>query len=261
MNHYYYNTRHFSKVSFSGDSGRSFSPDIVKEIKAKDLADIVRIGQVCVKELIVDVTPPEIPFSLTARGKRLVRIIGTTPVISKEYDSSCMISFTSGFIRQLNKCLGLDRADDMACLTTLGYLLGGGDCVDKNVIIDLFDLGLNYVKDCTCEETALLVQLLVNKQAKTLDIPLYDCVVLFDLRECPSVVEVATYTEYFDTYYHHVPEVKEGFEFSRSKENITCVYLSNLCIIKEGLFTDDEPSELWMQRLFPHKMLTNKEVE
>jgi len=443
-----------------------YRPDIAKEIEAEDLAHIAKAGRISVYFLLETAVKinddTDDPFSST--NKSLMQIIGITPIVNKEYDPSCLVSYTAGYIHQMKK--GWKGHNIMP----LVYLTGNLDYVDKEVIIEMIDYGLNC-KDCTCDKAmfwglisknvledsnkepndtrvafavrAGIVEMLLNfthrfgginfddddvkvqlfeylgsvfhyihqislhqktakairskkeiienqlvclelntdisgntnykklldmlrstlnqsgsyccrcnkalsktevmqcngcgcmaycskacqkedwlnghnltcgisfsdnreglfqgrllpgpmpgnerdaakldelelnmsmiqlnlflnntdtiiKQAKTLDIPLYDCVVLFDLRECPSVVAVTTYTEYFDTYYHHVPEVKEGFEFSRSKENITCVYLSKLYINKEELFTDDEPSELWMQRLFPHKMLTNKKVE
>lgn len=92
----------------------------------------------------------------------------------------------------------------------------------------------------------------ILEQVKSLDILLCDCVVLFDLRECPINIKTFTYTEYAN--WHRIPEVKEGFGVHRSKENITCIYFSTF-------YTGDEPSKSLLQRLFPHKMLTNKEVE
>jgi len=88
----------------------------------------------------------------------------------------------------------------------------------------------------------------ILRQAEALDLPLYDCVVQFDLRECPPNPKVTTkiYTESFT-------EAKErkGFEESRSKENITCFYISKF---------NRNASLLFSQRLFPHEWLTNKRV-
>ena len=85
-------------------------------------------------------------------------------------------------------------------------------------------------------------------QVKDLDIPLYDCVVKFDLRTCPVGVTTHKYTD------HDNPELKRGFEDSRSKENITCIFISYMY---DGSLAEGQPRILQMQRLFPHKWLTN----
>jgi len=59
----------------------------------------------------------------------------------------------------------------------------------------------------------------ILNQVEALDIPLYDCVVQFNLCECPPTAEVAKCTWL-------TPEQKKGFEETRSKENIMCVYAS-----------------------------------
>ena len=51
-------------------------------------------------------------------------------------------------------------------------------------------------------------------------------------------------------------EEREGFESSRSKENITCDYYSY--IINGELDEDGDILRLLMQRLFPHEWLTNE---
>ena len=57
--------------------------------------------------------------------------------------------------------------------------------------------------------------------------------------------------EVFDT-----PESKKGFEASRSKKNITCVYYSY--IFNGELDEDDEIPVLQMEKLYPHEWLTKK---
>ena len=72
----------------------------------------------------------------------------------------------------------------------------------------------------------------ILNQARSLDIPLHDCVVMFDLLQCPPTVEVS-YNEHY----------------GRSKENMTCLYISyyDFGRLEDGLFV--------MQRLFPHERL------
>ena len=78
----------------------------------------------------------------------------------------------------------------------------------------------------------------ILSQAEALGIPLCDCIVYFDLCQCPPAFEVVDYRVEFDT-----PEERKGFEETRSKENITCDYYSRgIC----------------MQRLFPHAWLRKK---
>ena len=82
----------------------------------------------------------------------------------------------------------------------------------------------------------------ILNQARSLDIPLHDCVVMFDIRQCPPTVEVR-YNEYC------AAESIKGFEDTRSKENITCLYISYYD------FGSLEVSPFVMQRLFPHERL------
>jgi len=80
-------------------------------------------------------------------------------------------------------------------------------------------------------------------QAKGLDTPLCDCIVKFDLRTCPLTVKVEKYTTAFSSQ-----DDIEEYEESRSKDNITCGYTSNMYI--RGV-----EEELAIQRFFPHKWL------
>jgi len=80
-------------------------------------------------------------------------------------------------------------------------------------------------------------------QAKGLDLPLHDCIVKFDLRECPPLIETTCYTELYDT-----PDKATMFEKSRSKENITITYCSYF-------YSGDVKDVLIMQRFFPHVWL------
>jgi len=89
----------------------------------------------------------------------------------------------------------------------------------------------------------------ILNQADVLDLPLYDCVVLFDLRCCPVEVEVKKYTDHYSTV-----ESKKGFEESRSKENITCMY-DSFFYSNEELDEDGAPS-IRVQRLYPHEWLS-----
>jgi len=86
----------------------------------------------------------------------------------------------------------------------------------------------------------------ILQQAEALDLLLYDCVVWFDLCECPQKVTTKIYTDSFTE-----AEERKGFEESRSKQNITCFYISKF---------NRNASPFFSQRLFPHEWLTSKRV-
>ena len=79
-------------------------------------------------------------------------------------------------------------------------------------------------------------------QAEDLGIPLHDCVVYFHL--CPLSVDVDNYVECFH------PEMRRGFEESRSKKNITCCYDSYIS------YGDREWEIVFSRSFFPHEWLT-----
>ena len=89
---------------------------------------------------------------------------------------------------------------------------------------------------------------IILNQARALGVSLFDCIVEFDLRDCPLEVTTHKYTDHDD------PELKRGFEDSRSKENITCIFTSYMY---DGSLVKGQIPLLQMQRLFPHKWLTN----
>ena len=94
----------------------------------------------------------------------------------------------------------------------------------------------------------------ILSQASSLDIPLYDCIVRFDLTKCPLKIRTRKYTDSSaDT-----PERKRSFEESRSKENVTCIYTS---LIYDGSLVEGQIPLLQMQRLISHEWLSKKKVE
>ena len=83
----------------------------------------------------------------------------------------------------------------------------------------------------------------IFSQASSLNIPLNDCIVKFDLRECPPLIETKCYTELYDSL-----DQAKKFEETRSKENIMCTYCSYF-------YSGDVKDVLIMKRFFPHKWL------
>ena len=91
----------------------------------------------------------------------------------------------------------------------------------------------------------------ILSQASALGIPLYDCVVIFDLRHFPVTVKVLKYAD------HSSMKEKKCFEASRSKDNIICIYRSFNSELGEDYGRDKVPN-LFMQRFFPHAWLSKK---
>ena len=91
----------------------------------------------------------------------------------------------------------------------------------------------------------------ILSQVEGLGIPLYDCIVVFDLRVYPLEVTIQKSIEYYDT-----PELMRGFEDSRSKDNITCIFISD---IHSGSLIEGNVPTLQMQRLFPCEWLSKIE--
>ena len=94
---------------------------------------------------------------------------------------------------------------------------------------------------------------IILNQASHLGIPLYDCIVQFDLNYCPPTVVTMNYTEYFVS-----SKSVKSFEESRSKENITCVYISN--IYNGELDGLESIPKLSMQKLFPCEYLLKESL-
>ena len=109
------------------------------------------------------------------------------------------------------------------------------------------------LKELEINSTMIQLKLLADNsdtilsQASSLKIPLCDCVVRFDLRECPLTVLVVRYTDVCVT-----PEQIEIFEKTRSKENITCSYCTNF------FHRGNSEDKIVMQGIYPHEWLVNK---
>jgi len=79
----------------------------------------------------------------------------------------------------------------------------------------------------------------ILSQARSLDVPLYDCVVIFDLRVCPLMVTTNCRLRCFE-------------EKKKSKKSIICIYNT---FIHDGILVEGVPPTLEIQRLFPHEWL------
>ena len=98
----------------------------------------------------------------------------------------------------------------------------------------------------------------IMSQASSMNIPLWDCVVVFDLRCCPTEVEVIKYTD------HYTPKAAKGYRKTRSKENITCIYNSYIFNGTHAAKDDEDKRQYYqvpnlsMQKMFPHEWLLNR---
>ena len=72
---------------------------------------------------------------------KIIGIIGCTPIRNKDYDPGCMISFVGGMINGL-KSFG----DKNKCLFTILQFIENADCVDKGIITEIIDFGINHTK-------------------------------------------------------------------------------------------------------------------
>ena len=120
--------------------------DILKELAHDDCKNIARMARDAITTLITDpgnfLRDDDNDTEWTEIGKEWLLMCGTTPIVSKDYDPSCMVSYAAELIRQI-KTEGWN--EDV--IDSLDYLVGQGDCVDKDVINGIIDLGLNYSAD------------------------------------------------------------------------------------------------------------------
>lgn len=96
----------------------------------------------------------------------------------------------------------------------------------------------------------------ILEQAKSLNVSLFDCVVTFNLQVCPPDVSMKKYSDFFTD----VSE-KRGYEDSRSKKNILCLYyLYDFTgdVDATTHLDKDIATLLAAQRHFPCEWLTHK---
>lgn len=90
--------------------------------------------------------------------------------------------------------------------------------------------------------------------ASSLNLQLCDCVVEFDLRDCPATIKTMHYGAYFDT-----PKLMKCFEDNRSMDRIICTY--NSYAINGELDENEDFFTLHMQRSFQLSWLLSKQGE
>ena len=109
-------------------------PDITKVLETNTCTKIVNLGRCLAKLVILDgfIGP------LTEEHKRWLLGIGTTPIISKQYDPNSTISYVEGLIRKMK------TTNDIKFIYAAEDLVVDADCVDKGVITELISYGISY---------------------------------------------------------------------------------------------------------------------
>ena len=146
--------------------------DITKELPPDDCVDIVESGRMTLNRLTEEAADTQ-----SEEGRKRLEIIGTTPIISKDYDPECTTSFVVGLIRQ-TKIEGwtIDASD------TLRRLIANVSCVDKDVITGLIDLGINTSDDEWVVHVAVLLGYMILKRLNSGDFYSNDTRIAFAIR-------------------------------------------------------------------------------
>ena len=119
-------------------------PDIIKVLGNPICGTIVDMGMSIVGALLDDATSNNV----SAKDKSLLESIGITPSVSKDYDSTYMVPFVIRLIRDVK------MKKEKWPRNFLQPLMEAGDCIDKDVISEMIDWGMNHVHDC---DSAVLV--------------------------------------------------------------------------------------------------------
>ena len=177
-----------------------YRPDITKELPTDDCVDIVESGRVTVSRLIraADLNSEE--------GKERLETIGTTPIISKEYDPECTISLVVGLIYQ-TKIEGWT----MSTSQCLRRLIASISCVDKVVATEMIDLGINTSDDRWVVHVAVVLDYMILKKYNNERFYSSDTRIAFAIRSglielCLHIIERFGLLESFDNKkdkYHH----------------------------------------------------------
>lgn len=126
---------------------KDYRPDIMKVMGTEDCTVLTEMGMKIVGLFVNDTYQRRdtvIGLGLSAECKKLMWSIGTTPIVSREYDQACMTSYNEGFIHHTKEAEGFKMRHD---LLLLQVLVTDIDCVDKGIITALIDFGLNFASD------------------------------------------------------------------------------------------------------------------
>jgi len=119
-------------------------PDIARDLQSEEISHIRMLGRKTTEMIVCsDNYVRDEMGILTEKGRSVLDIVATTPIVSKEFDPTCMVSFVAGYVGLL-KTEGMKAQDDFIILKRL---IEEADCVDKGVVSELIDLGLRYALD------------------------------------------------------------------------------------------------------------------
>lgn len=127
-------------------------PDIIKELKYEGLTNDCDVIFLISRKILNLLVSDETGFQAEGSRIRLLKTLGTTPIINKSYDPSCTVSYTAGLVRRLKTAY---LAKDVFGIVQ--RLIRDANCVDKGVITEIIDLGTNYSSH---HETAVNVALI-----------------------------------------------------------------------------------------------------
>ena len=118
-------------------------PDIVKEIGIEECSQITNSGVITVSSLmkVSTIEGTNIFQTDNQLAMKIIDIIGCTPIRNKDYDTGCMVSFVGGMIRSV-KSIGVKTKS----LFTILQFIENADCVDKGIITEIIDFGVNHTK-------------------------------------------------------------------------------------------------------------------
>jgi len=236
------------------------SKRIVTEDKLVRLVDTIKANDITAKDMSTSIIYNDKCKDLLDMARSILNINGS-------YCCRCNKSLSKTEVLQCNGCGRMSycsracQKDDwlhghkLTCSKTYNDISAGqfqGRIQPEEVPDD--ERASGKLKELEVNSTMVHLKLFLDhsetilSKAKGVDIPLYDCVAVFKLYCCPLTIEVKKYTDWFET-----SAEQRGFEETRSKENITCAYLS--FVFNGALDEDDETPVLIMQRFFTHKWL------
>jgi len=132
--------------------GEEYRPDIAGQLSSQHSSEIYYLGEKVSSIIIANAVG--IINNKTPRDEKMVEFIFSLPIVSKDYDPTCTVSYVAGLIQQLKKMNDKPTRDKyeselrVLVQTTL-------DLVDKGVIKEMIDFGLNNTTDLSSAKFAV----------------------------------------------------------------------------------------------------------
>ena len=115
-------------------------PDLVDELSMEKCTGIADLGTAITVELLANAA-----YNPSAEDGQLLGRIGCVPIVSKDYNPHCRLSY---MVELINFIKGNEMKErEREHLKILQSLLYTGDCIDKDVIMGVIDLGTNHAHD------------------------------------------------------------------------------------------------------------------